>query len=214
MKLQDLTGKKFGRLTVVEKANNIGKKVAWLCLCDCGNKKVVSSTCLVSGHTKSCGCIRTELSRERVTTHGLSKTSELYAEWARLKRRCNNPNCEAYKNYGGRGIKVCDEWNDASVFVSWCLSNGYKKGLTLDRIDNNKGYSPSNCRWVTRKVQANNKRNNRLITYKDVTLTLAQWSEKLNMSYSVLKYRLSNKWDIETAFTTPINKKYSHKKEA
>jgi hypothetical protein len=214
MKLIDLTGKTFKRLTVISKSKTINKHVYWNCKCICGKEVLASGSSLKSGKVGSCGYLRSEESRKRAIKHELT-SSELYQEWSRIKRRCNNSNMECYKNYGGRGISVCNTWSSSpETFISWCLANGYKKGLTLDRIDNSKGYSPDNCRWVTRKVQANNKRNNHLITFKDETFTLSEWSEKLNINYSVLKYRINNGWDVEKAFFTPINKKYSHNKEA
>lgn len=211
MRFVDLTNNKYGRLTVLKKLQNHNKHIMWLCKCECGNEIKASGYNLKSGHVKSCGCLKSELSRKRKLTHGLSKTF-LYAEWARIRRRCNNPNMTCYKDYGGRGIKVCSEWDSVENFINWSLLNGYKNGLSIDRIDNNKGYSPDNCRWVTRKVQANNKRNNHLITYNGETKTLAQWSEHLNLPYGVLKYRINNNWNTEKAFFSPVEKKYSHKK--
>ena len=124
-----------------------------------------------------------------------------------MKQRCYNPNAKSYKHYGGRGIVICDEWLSSSkTFYNWSNDNGYKEGLTIDRIDNNKGYSPENCRWVSAKVQANNKRNNRVITYKGETKTLAEWCEVLDLDYDVIEHRLSrSNWNAEKAFNTRKN---------
>ena len=181
-----------------------GRKLYWVCKCDCGNTKSIRSDALLSGVTKSCGCYNLECISIRATKHGLSK-HPLFKEWTGIKQRCYNPNERYYYNYGGRGITVCDEWlNNPEAFVNWCLSNGYKKGLTLDRIDNNKGYSPNNCRWTTKKVQANNTRRNRVITYNNKTHTVAEWADIMNINYDILIHRLARGIDFEKAITTPV----------
>lgn len=139
--------------------------------------------------------------------HGLRK-HRLFSVWNGMKQRCFNSNWYAYKDYGGRGISVTDEWKDDFLcFYHWAMNNGYRQGLTLDRIDNSKGYSPDNCRWVTIKEQSNNRRSNRNITYKGQTKTLAQWSEELGMNFFTLRDRLNNGWSIEKAFTQPVRRK-------
>lgn len=124
-----------------------------------------------------------------------------------MKQRCCNSNNKNYKNYGGRGISICNEWlNSPKMFYEWARKNGYAEGLSIDRIDNNKGYSPENCRWTTAKQQANNKRDNRLITYKGRTQTLALWCDELKLDYDVVEHRLSrNNWIAEKAFETKKN---------
>jgi len=122
-----------------------------------------------------------------------------------MKQRCRDSNSSDYYCYGGRGISVCDEWNDYKIFHDWAMANGYQDSLTIDRKDNNKGYSPDNCRWATNTEQARNKRNNNLITYHGETKTLTEWSLLLGMEGSILRYRLKN-WDIERSFTEPVRR--------
>ena len=163
---KNLIGQKFNRLTVVERAENytIAKQVhsAWLCVCDCGNTITVRASSLRSNHTKSCGCFNKEVRIERETKHGKSE-SKIYDVWGTMKQRCYNPNNKSYGYYGGRGITICNEWvHDFQAFYDWAMANGYSENLSIDRIDNDKGYSPDNCRWVTAKQQANNRRNNQI----------------------------------------------------
>lgn len=138
--------------------------------------------------------------------HGATKT-RLYRIWTYMRRRCSDPRDKDFDSYGARGIKVCEPWNKSYItFSSWALSHGYMENLTLDRKDNNKGYSPDNCRWVTCKEQNNNRRSNRLITYEGVTMTVAQWAEKLGMERHALLYRLNN-WSVEEAFKKSLQRR-------
>lgn len=205
-RIHDLTGEKFERLTVIERAENKNGRVAWLCNCECGKSVVVIAKDLKNGHTKSCGCLQREIATQRMAmrkTHGKTNT-RLYHIWHGIKERCCSVNYVHYKNYGGRGITVCDEWlHDFQAFYDWALANGYADNLTIDRIDNNKGYSPDNCRWVTMKEQQNNRRNNRLITYNGKTQTISQWSEEKNINKRTLIDRLNHGWSTERALNTP-----------
>lgn len=162
---RDLSGKTFGRLTVLSCAGRAkDHHVLWKCLCRCGNTTIVPSNSLLLGRTTSCGCYPIELIRSRglnSATHHLRHT-RLYTIWANMKQRCTNPNYPQFKDYGGRGISVCSEWaNSFKRFYTWAMENGYQKHLTIDRIDNNGIYEPSNCRWVTMLVQNHNKRNSK-----------------------------------------------------
>lgn len=132
----------------------------------------------------------------------------LYRIWANMRTRCNNPNFARYADYGGRGIKVCEEWGTFEPFREWAVSNGYKENLTLDRIDNDGGYCSENCRWVTQREQCNNKRNNHTLTYNGETLTISEWAQRLNMNYFSLHDRITKLgWSAEKALTTPIKEK-------
>lgn len=200
MKLVDLTGHQYGRLKVIKKE---GKDkwggTLWLCKCECGNEKIISSGHLKSGASQSCGCLRIDRTKQALTKHKMCD-SRLYRAWHHMKNRCHNPDVDGYNNYGGRGIKVCEEWQDFVPFKEWALANGYDDTLTLDRIDVNGNYEPSNCRWVSIKVQANNKRNNHLVTYKGMTKTISQWAEEYGIKYGTLLARLTRyNWDVASA---------------
>lgn len=203
-KLIDLTGQRFGRLTIVERAENIGRTTRWRCVCDCGNETVARQPDLRSGRTRSCGCLFSEQLAERNATHNLSKT-RLCNIWRSMKDRCYNPNCQAFKNYGGRGIEVCKEWRcDLKAFYDWAISNGYDDSLTIDRIDVNGNYEPSNCRWADKTVQANNTRANHLLEYGGETMTIADWSRRTGIKQHTILRRLSLGWDIEKTLKTPV----------
>lgn len=200
--LKDLTGQKFGKLTVIKKIGTDKRyNTLWLCKCECGNDKIVARDKLVVGHTKSCGCARKEHAIKLNKIHGLSNTKIGYT-WRGMKSRCYNPKNENYKNYGERGIKICDEWlNDFMNFYNWALNNGYKEDLSIDRIDPNANYEPSNCRWITLKEQARNTRRNHMITYNNETHCLAEWAEILSIDYNKLKYQMYKINDFEKAIT-------------
>lgn len=199
MKVKDITGQKFGRLTIISKMNNYHKKrVWWLCICDCGNLVEISGTTLRSGHTKSCGCLNHEPTNYK---HGKAHT-RLYKIYHAMKKRCYNKNYYQYPDWGGRGITICDEWlDDFTNFYNWAIDNGYKENLTIDRIDNDKNYEPANCRWITLKEQQSNKRSNVYLTYNGKTQTMVQWSEELNTPYITMQSRHRKGWsDKECLF--------------
>lgn len=201
-KFIDLTGRKFGRLTVIKRAENKGQYACWLCKCECGNEKEILSTHLLKGVIRSCGCLAKEMLIKRNTKHNASNT-RLWNIYNGMKSRCYNKNEPAYKYYGSRGIKICKQWLDKRLgmynFQIWAYNNGYNDTLSIDRIDVNGNYEPKNCRWVDMKVQANNKRNNVKIEYNGEIKTIAQWSKIYNISPSRIKDRLKNGWSIEDA---------------
>ena len=192
---KNLIGQRFGRLVVLSRtANDKSGNVCWLCKCDCGNIKIVRTYSLTKGLVRSCGCLKKEIfgenARKSHTIHGKTNT-RLFNIWGRTKDRCYNKKHLHYKNYGGRGIAVCDEWkNNFQTFYDWAFNNGYSEKLTLDRIDNNGNYEPNNCHWVTSKQQSRNKRNNHLITYKGKSHCIAEWADIFNVSYDSLYQRL------------------------
>jgi hypothetical protein len=192
----DLIGQRFGKLTVIERSeNSCGGKTRWVCRCDCGKEKVILGDSLRKGRTSSCGCKYLESNKGRNTTHGQTST-RIYRIWLSVKQRCCYKNSSTYKIYGDRGITVCEEWkNDFQTFHEWAMSHGYTDELTIDRIDVNGNYEPSNCRWVDMKTQQNNRRNNRKIIYKGKKYTLAQLAEELNISSATLANRINSGWN-------------------
>lgn len=207
----DLTGQRFGRLVVESFAYaDKHRNAVWNCICDCGKRVSVYGLNLRSGHTISCGCYQQEIN----TIHGKSYT-RLHRIWADIKTRCYNPSNKAYERYGGRGITMCNEWkNDFQSFYDWAMGCGYEEHLTIDRIDNDKGYFPDNCRWVDIEVQNNNKRNNIQIEYKGKVQTLAQWSKEVGIDVDVLWHRINvSRWTAEKALSTPLDKQKSRKRK-
>lgn len=201
---KDLTGQTFGRLTAVAPCCQIGQKrgISWVCNCKCGNQKVVVSYELISGKTQSCRCLQREVFRAITSTHGMSSSST-YKIWRDMNDRCSNEKRQDYSRYGGRGIEVCERWQNS--FESFLEDMGERpEGLTLDRIDVNGNYEPSNCRWATQKEQQRNKRNSRFLTYKGETLTLAEWSERTGIGVGTLWRRLELGWSVEAALTVAI----------
>lgn len=197
-KCKDLRGQKFGKLTVLCRLYNTkGHKTYWLCVCDCGNLAEVRSDSLYNGNTKGCGC----LNHDPKNIHHGKYCTRLYRIYYNIKKRCYNHKDEnIYNYYGGRGITMCDEWkNDFMTFYNWAMNNGYTNSLTIDRIDNNGKYEPSNCRWITMKQQGRNKRNNKVYTIKGKTRCLSEWCEILGLKYQCVWKRLNRGWSIEKA---------------
>lgn len=200
LKTADLTGKRFGRLVALRRAENCKGAVKWICKCDCGNEIAVLASNLTRNHTKSCGCYNVEQATQNATRHNMYGT-RLYKIWQDMKSRCNNPTESSFDNYGGRGIKVCQEWESFEVFMKWALANGYEDTLTIDRIDVNGDYKPENCKWSTLKEQARNKRNNFMISFNGETKPLAVWCELFNLNYNTVYMRLKRyRWSVEEAF--------------
>lgn len=205
----------YGRLTVIgepfrKEYGTQGKRRSYVeCRCSCGTVGIYQVTCLKSGHTQSCGCLHREQLSNRRTTHGHrinGRNSSTYSSYRAMITRCTNPNCFGYSDYGGRGIKVCDRWLGDQGFQNFLEDRGPRpEGMTLDRYPDKDGdYTPENCRWATDKEQANNKRNNRLITAFGSTQTLAQWAEETGISYSALKSRIRKGWAPEDAVMEPV----------
>lgn len=201
-------GQRIGKLTVIGFHHNriyinpkTGRKRIfpyYSCKCDCGNKSIVARDFLIRKKPiSSCGCISKDFLHNLNYSHGKSKT-RLFRIWAHIKDRCNNKKNQSYKNYGARGITICDEWkNDFMSFYKWSLSNGYKKELTIERIDVNGGYNPDNCTWIKKEEQNKNTRRSVFLTYKGKTLCVAEWARKINKSKETLYSRIKKGWSIE-----------------
>jgi hypothetical protein len=197
-------GQKYGKWKVIKRAGKQGKQPTWLCVCECGNEGIVPSYNLKAGRSTNCGCVRKETLRKMNTTHDHSG-SRIHNIWMGMKFRCYNTSGMNYKDYGGRGIEMCEEWKEEfTSFYEWSIENGYNDDLTIDRKNNDLGYTPSNCHWTDRKKQANNQRKNHYIKYMGEVKTLAEWCEQLNLNYSTIKRRIYRGWDVEKAFSTPI----------
>lgn len=179
---QDLSGRKFGRLTVVSLAEKRKGFYYWNCKCECGNEVVIKAGYLTNGDTKSCGCLYKERSSSK--KHGYRRT-RLYGIWCAIKTRCCNNKFKEYHNYGGRGIAICEEWKDNfQVFYDWAMANGYAENLTIDRFDNDGNYEPSNCRWITTKQNSRNRSNNVFLTVNGETKCVAEWCEVIPIKSS------------------------------
>ena len=204
---KDLTGLRFNYLLVLEYAGRKNGRTMWKCQCDCGNITYVDSNSLKSGNTKACGCHQSD-GWGQCKTHGMTKT-QLYRSWTAMRNRCYQKSNKYYCNYGGRGISVCDEWRyKFESFRDWAYDNGYKEGMTLDRIDNNGNYCPDNCKWSTRVEQMNNTRANHFLEFDGKRMTIAQWSKYLNVPYYIISNRICNYgWSVEDALTIPVLKR-------
>lgn len=197
--VEDLIGKKFGRLVVIEKIKKekTDKETKWLCVCDCGEHTIVNNSNLRNGHTKSCGCLNRDALRLAKTTHGMTHT-RLFNIWSMMKKRTSEKSDECHrKYYYEKGITVCDEWrNDFMCFYNWAMENGYDESLTLDRIDVNGNYCPENCRFVSMKIQSNNKTDNRYITFNGETKTVSEVADETGLPYWKVYRRVVSGIDI------------------
>lgn len=201
----DITGQKFGRLTVlsVHQSSHPGSRTKWLCQCECGNTTIVTISRLRNGKTKSCGCLRKETCRKNFTIHGSYKLP-LHAVWNTMLSRCNNKNSSSYLDYGGRGISVCEEWHKYELFEAWAFSHGYISGLTIERVNNEKGYNPENCIWISKRQQARNKRNTRYLSFNGVSKSVLDWSDEVGISTSTIYARIRMGWSIKDALSKPV----------
>lgn len=180
--IKDITGQKFNRWTVLNFVETRNHNAYWLARCECGTERILSTAYLTSGMSQSCGCLRTERAKEFKKYGELERDDKnhpvLYKRYHSIKQRCYNPSCHAYYNYGARGIKMCDEWNDDFIaFYNWSMNSGYRDDLTLDRIDNNGDYCPENCRWVDRRTQQNNLRRNVYLEYAGLKKMIPEWAK-------------------------------------
>ncbi len=203
--VKDIAGQVFGRLLVVERRGSLKTKAAWLCKCSCGNEKITTGDRLRQGSIASCGCLRIETQGKTGITHGDSGT-RLHRIWKAMKARCLNPKTRKFPVYGGRGITVCEEWKcDFVSFRDWSLANGYSEELEIDRRNNDLGYSPENCRWVTHIVNSNNTSRNWVLDLFGEKRTAMDWSRdgRCAVPYTVLILRLQRGWEPLKAVTTP-----------
>lgn len=200
-KFKNLTGMKFGRLLVINRAENVGYNTRWNCICDCGNKTITTSYNLTKGRSKSCGCLSLEKMNKTNTKHGY-KHARLYRIWCGMKKRCYNTKYEYYNRYGGRGIAVCEEWKSSFInFKNWAIKNGYKDNLEIDRIDNNGNYEPNNCRWEDRINQVRNRSNTIKLKNNGEEKTLIEWCKKYNINYKLAHARYKKGWNFEKIFS-------------
>ena len=207
-----LAGEKFGRWTAIHPVAGCKRK-KWVCRCDCGTKeRAVQPSCLISGSSQSCGCLHREIVSSMAKTmrlkHGASRGhgTRAYMAWGTMLKRCTNKNSKKYKDYGGRGITVCQRWTGDAGFANFLSDMGEPEpGMSIDRKDNNAGYSPENCRWATAKEQARNRRVSLLVSMNGKTQLLIEWCEQLGMRYKTVHSRIRNLgWDAVKALTTPI----------
>jgi hypothetical protein len=204
----DLTGQRFGRLIVISVQTICSPRTTWLVSCDCGVEKIVLAYQLRSGRTKSCGCLRVELSTINNTKHGL-KSHPLYQVFQKMKDRCYGVNNPAYKSYGGRGIGICDEWlNSFLSFYTFAINNGWQQGLDIDRENNNGNYEPSNCRFVTRRTNCFNKRNNVSIEYNGKFYTTFELEQINGISSNRILRRIRDYgWTVDRAISESVYRK-------
>lgn len=200
-------GDQFGRLTAVERVQSKSGHQRWLFACECGKRIEVFVSNTKTGNTQSCGCLNRERIRECKTKHGFTHT-RLYQALNDMIQRCYNPRNTHYKDYGGRGISVCEEWrNNRATFFSWALKHGYQDNLQIDRIDTNGNYTPNNCRFVTCQENQNNKRNNHKLELDGVTHSVLEWASLTEIKMNTLWTRINRQWSVRDALTSPVGQK-------
>jgi hypothetical protein len=204
----DLTGKRFGRLTVLS-LHKSGRHSTWSCICDCGKKVIVRADSLRNGHTQSCGCYNRDVSKITNYRHGVCQSNKhLYLIWKGIKYRCSSKHYKGYNRYGGRGIRLCLEWQNLMNFYNWAIRHGYTEELQIDRIDNDGDYCPENCRWVTAKQNGCNRSDNKRIIFQNRSLTYSEWERQFNLPPGTVSHRINQQnWDAIKAITTPVRKK-------
>jgi len=202
--LKVMPGDRYGRLTITFEVPTMHKHRRFQCQCDCGREKAVTLHKLRAGNTRSCGCLQRESRSSHTRTHGASRTL-LYAVWYGIKQRCYNERCREFPYYGARGISVDPEWQRFEPFRDWALANGYQRGLSIERIDNDGNYEPGNCKWIPRREQSKNTRKSLRITYNGRTQILKDWAAELSLPYLALYKRIVMRgWTVDRAFGTEV----------
>lgn len=197
--MKDLTGQRFGRLTVIAEGDRVLGRRAWVCKCDCGSEVTVVMRNLNKNGTKSCGCLRKDNALKTLTTHGMSGT-KLYKVWDSMKWRCTNSKAERYMQYGGRGIKVCAEWGRFENFRDWAIRSGYRDGLSIERRNVDGDYSPDNCEWIPLERQCQNKTTSRTVLHGGKKVNIAELAKISNLPYSRVYQRIVRLgWSVEDA---------------
>ena len=216
MNMTHYVGERFDRLFVLKFSHRVKNRFFVLCRCDCGTEKLFATSDLKSGRVHSCGCLLREMCEEK--TKNKIKNIRLHYIYLSIKKRCFSSKAKSYRNYGARGITMCPEWADKKTgyrtFEKWAIEHGYKQGLSIDRINNDGDYEPSNCRWATNYEQSNNKRTNHIITVNDKQYTLRQAQDTFGIHSDRIRARLKAGWSTEEAVFTPVDTKYGPKKTA
>lgn len=211
--MKDYTGIKSGRLTVIGFDHKTPTNHVYVkCKCECGNEVVVRASCILRKTTQSCGCLKKDKNREKSTKHGMFST-RIYQIWMGMKRRCYDKKIEAYKWYGGKGIKYDEDWECFENFYKWALENGYDDSLTIDRIDPNGNYCPENCRWISNKEQARNKTSNSVVEYNGEKHCLSEWAEIYGINYETLLTRIRRGFPFEEVLNHEKFKQYNKRKQ-